>query len=91
MLITSLFFSVLFMFVFITDYIEIETRGWRKEFNIMKKWTNIVINSLICIAIILGLLIIAQKVCYKHAQYIKYKYMKYMNEEVSYVKISEYK
>lgn len=91
MLITSLFFSVLFMFVFITDYVEIETRRWRKEFSIMKQWTNIVINSLISIVIILGLLIIAQKACYKHAQDIKYKYMKYMNEEVSYVKISEYK
>ena len=88
MLIVSLIFSMLFMFVFISDYVEIETRGWRKEFSIMKQWTNIVINSLLCIIIILGLLIIAQKVCYRHAQHLKYKYMK---EEVSYVKISEYK
>ena len=88
MLIASLIFSMLFMFVFISDYVEIETRGWRKEFSIMKHWTNIVINSLLCIIIILGLLIIAQKVCYRHAQNLKYKYMK---EEVSYVKISEYK
>lgn len=87
MLITSLFFSVLFMFVLISDYVEIETRGWRKEF----KWTNTIINSLMCIAIILVLLIIAQKACYNHAQNLKYKYYKYMNEEVSYVKISEYK
>lgn len=87
MLIASLIFSMLFMFVFVSDYVEIETRGWRKEF----KWTNTITNSLMCIAIILVLLIIAQKVCYKHAQDIKYKYMKYINEEVSYVKISEYK
>lgn len=87
MLIASLIFSMLFIFVFISDYVEIETRGWRKEF----KWTNTTTNSLMCIAIILVLLIIAQKACYNHAQNLKYKYYKYINEEVSYVKISEYK
>lgn len=91
MLIASLIFSMLFVFVFISDYVEIETRGWRKEFIAMKQWTNTVINSLLCVIVILGLLIIAQKVCYNHAQNLKYKYMKYINEEVSYVKISEYK
>ncbi len=88
MLIVSIFFSIMFIFVFISDYVEIETRGWRKEFNTMKQWISIITNSLMCIIIILGLLIIMQKVCYKHAQDIKYRFI---NKEVSYVKISEYK
>ena len=69
MLIMSVFFSILFAFVFISDYIEIETRAWRKEgFDFMRKKIKKVVDILICIIMILGFLIIAQKTCYNHTK-----------------------